>query len=252
MLKTLAAYIKEYKKPSIATPIFMILEVMMEMMIPYLFASLIDDGVQKGDMGHILAVGGVMVVIAGVGLFAGVMGGIYGAKASTGFAKNLRKGMFDNIQTFAFSNIDKFSTAGLVTRLTTDVTNVQNSYQMILRMCMRAPVSLVLAMIMSFVISAKMASIYLIAMILLSCVLAFIISHAMKYFSAAFPKYDELNASVQENVSAIRVVKAYVREDHEKKKFQAASNGIYNMFVKAEKTVAYNNPVMQITVYSMP
>ncbi len=206
MLKTLAAHIKEYKKPSIATPIFMILEVMMEMMIPYLFASLIDDGVQKGNMKHILAIGGIMVVIAGVGLFAGVMGGIYGAKASTGFAKNLRKGMFDNIQTFAFSNIDKFSTAGLVTRLTTDVTNVQNSYQMILRMCMRAPVSLVLAMVMSFVISAKMASIY--------------------------------------------VVKAYVRENHEKDKFQAASNGIYNMFVKAEKTVAYNSPVMQITVYT--
>ena len=222
----------------------------MEMMIPYLFASLIDDGVQKGNMKHILTIGGIMVVIAGVGLFAGVMGGIYGAKASTGFAKNLRKGMFDNIQTFAFSNIDKFSTAGLVTRLTTDVTNVQNSYQMILRMCMRAPVSLVLAMVMSFVISAKMASIYLVAMILLSCVLAFIIAHAMKYFSAAFPKYDELNASVQENVSAIRVVKAYVRENHEKDKFQAASNGIYNMFVKAEKTVAYNSPVMQITVYT--
>ncbi len=250
MLKTLAAHIKECKKPSIATPIFMILEVMMEMMIPYLFASLIDDGVQKGNMKHILTIGGIMVVIAGVGLFAGVMGGIYGAKASTGFAKNLRKGMFDNIQTFAFSNIDKFSTAGLVTRLTTDVTNVQNSYQMILRMCMRAPVSLVLAMVMSFVISAKMASIYLVAMILLSCVLAFIIAHAMKYFSAAFPKYDELNASVQENVSAIRVVKAYVRENHEKDKFQAASNGIYNMFVKAEKTVAYNSPVMQITVYT--
>lgn len=201
-------------------------------------------------MKHILTIGGIMVVIAGVGLFAGVMGGIYGAKASTGFAKNLRKGMFDNIQTFAFSNIDKFSTAGLVTRLTTDVTNVQNSYQMILRMCMRAPVSLVLAMVMSFVISAKMASIYLVAMILLSCVLAFIIAHAMKYFSAAFPKYDELNASVQENVSAIRVVKAYVRENHEKDKFQSASNGIYNMFVKAEKTVAYNSPVMQITVYT--
>ena len=250
MLKTLAAHIKEYKKPSIATPIFMILEVMMEMMIPYLFASLIDDGVQKGNMKHILTIGGIMVVIAGVGLFAGVMGGIYGAKASTGFAKNLRKGMFDNIQTFAFSNIDKFSTAGLVTRLTTDVTNVQNSYQMILRMCMRAPVSLVLAMVMSFVISAKMASIYLVAMILLSCVLAFIIAHAMKYFSAAFPKYDDLNASVQENVSAIRVVKAYVRENHEKDKFQSASNGIYNMFVKAEKTVAYNSPVMQITVYT--
>ncbi len=250
MLKTLAAYIKEYKKPSIMTPIFMILEVLMEMMIPYLFASLIDDGVQKGDMGHIVSIGGIMVVIAGVGLFAGIMGGVYGAKASTGFAKNLRKGMFDNIQTYAFSNIDKFSTAGLVTRLTTDVTNVQNSYQMILRMCMRAPVSLVLAMVMSFVISGRMASIFLVAMILLACVLAFIISHAMKYFSAAFPKYDELNASVQENVSAIRVVKAYVREDHEKKKFQAASNGIYNMFLKAEKTVAYNSPVMQITVYT--
>lgn len=250
MIKTLAAYIKEYKKPSIATPCFMILEVLMEMLIPYMLSSLIDEGVQKGNMNHILTVGGLMVIIAGVGLFAGIMGGIYGAKASTGFAKNLRKGMFDNIQTYAFSNIDKFSTAGLVTRLTTDVTNVQNTYQMLLRMCMRAPVSLICAMAMSFFINVRIATIFLAAMILLSCVLAFIISHATKYFNAAFPKYDELNASVQENVSAIRVVKAYVREDYEKSKFKKASSNIYNMFVKAEKTVAYNSPVMQVTVYT--
>lgn len=250
MIKTLAAYIKEYKKPSIATPCFMILEVLMEMLIPYLLSSLIDDGVQKGNMNHILAVGGIMVVIAGIGLFAGIMGGIYGAKASTGFAKNLRKGMFDNIQTYAFSNIDKFSTAGLVTRLTTDVTNVQNTYQMLIRMCMRAPVSLICAMAMSFFINARIATIFLIAMLLLAGILVFIISHATRYFNEAFPKYDELNASVQENVSAIRVVKAYVREDYEKNKFKKASSNIYNMFVKAEKTVAYNNPVMQVTVYT--
>ena len=250
MIKTLGAYVKEYKRSSIATPFFMILEVLMEMLIPYLLSSLIDDGVQKGDMGHILAVGGCMVVIAAVGLFAGIMGGIYGAKASTGFAKNLRKGMFDRIQTYAFSNIDKFSTAGLVTRLTTDVTNVQNTYQMLLRMCMRAPVSLICAMAMSFFINARIATIYLIALIILAGILAVIIGYATKYFSAAFPKYDELNASVQENVSAIRVVKAYVREDYEKDKFKKASRNIYNMFTKAEKTVAYNSPVMQITVYT--
>lgn len=250
MLRTLGAYVKEYKRASIATPFFMILEVLMEMLIPYLLSSLIDDGVQKGDMGHILAVGGCMVVIAAVGLFAGIMGGVYGAKASTGFAKNLRKGMFDRIQTYAFSNIDKFSTAGLVTRLTTDVTNVQNTYQMLLRMCMRAPVSLICAMAMSFFINARIATIYLIALIILAGILAVIIGYATKYFSAAFPKYDELNASVQENVSAIRVVKAYVREDYEKDKFKKASRNIYNMFTKAEKTVAYNSPVMQITVYT--
>lgn len=250
MLKTLGAYVKEYKRASIATPFFMILEVLMEMLIPYMLSTLIDNGVEKGDMGYILMIGGIMVVIAAVGLFAGIMGGVYGAKASTGFAKNLRKGMFDNIQTYAFSNIDKFSTAGLVTRLTTDVTNVQNTYQMLLRMCMRAPVSLILAMVMSFIISPRIAGIYLIALVILSCILAVIISHATKYFNAAFPKYDELNASVQENVSAIRVVKAYVREDYENKKFKKASNNIYNIFVKAEKTVAYNNPVMQVTVYT--
>ena len=250
MLKTLGAYVKEYKRASIATPFFMILEVLMEMLIPYLLSSLIDNGVEKGDMGYILMIGGCMVVIAAVGLFAGIMGGIYGAKASTGFAKNLRKGMFDNIQTYAFSNIDKFSTAGLVTRLTTDVTNVQNTYQMLLRMCMRAPVSLICAMIMSFIISPRIAFIYLIALVILSCILAVIIGHATKYFNAAFPKYDELNASVQENVSAIRVVKAYVREDYEKKRFSKAAQNIYDVFVKAESLVVYNSPLMQFTVYA--
>lgn len=249
MIKTLAAHIKEYKKASIVTPIFMILEVMMETLIPFLMATLVDDGINKGNLNHVYRVGGLMIVFALVGLFAGLMGGKYGAKASAGFAKNLREGMYKNIQTFSFSNIDKFSTAGLVTRLTTDVTNVQNAYQMLLRMCMRAPVTIICAMAMSFYYNTKIASIYLIVVILLGGVLAVIISKADRYFKAAFPKYDELNASVQENVSAIRVVKAYVREDHEQKKFKKASHNIYNMFVKAENVIVFNSPAMQFAVY---
>ena len=210
MLKTLGAQVKEFKKASIATPIFMILEVIMEMIIPLMMASIIDNGVEKGDLHHIYVVGAFMVVAAAIGLFAGIMGGKYGAKASAGFAKNLRQAMFENIQEYSFSNIDKFSTAGLVTRLTTDVTNLQNAYQMILRMCMRAPASMIIAMIMSFYINARLASIYLVAVILLGTCLFLIMRSATKYFEQAFPKYDELNASVQENVSAIRVVKAYV------------------------------------------
>ena len=223
MIKTLAKYIKEYRKSSIATPIFMIMEVVMEMLIPFFMASLVDDGINKGDVKHVVVVGLLMLVAAAVGLLMGVLGAKYGAKASTGFAKNLRKGMYDNIQTFSFSNIDKFSTAGLVTRLTTDVTNVQNAYQMLLRMCMRAPASLICAMAMSFYFSRKIALIYLAAVIVLGGILALIISRAHKYFKVAFPKYDELNASVQENVSGIRVVKAYVREDYEESKFKKAS-----------------------------
>lgn len=249
MIKTLAAHIKEYKKASIATPFFMILEVIMETLIPFLMATLVDDGINKGNLNHVYRIGALMVVFAIIGLFAGLMGGKYGAKASAGFAKNLREDMYKNIQTFAFSNIDKFSTAGLVTRLTTDVTNVQNAYQMLLRMCMRAPVTIICAMAMSFYYNTKIASIYLIVVILLGGVLAIIISRADRYFKAAFPKYDELNASVQENVSAIRVVKAYVREDHEKKKFKKASHNIYNMFVKAENVIVYNSPAMQFAVY---
>ena len=249
MIKTLAAHIKEYKKASIATPFFMILEVIMETLIPFLMATLVDDGINKGNLNHVYRIGALMLVFAVIGLFAGLMGGKYGAKASAGFAKNLREDMYKNIQTFAFSNIDKFSTAGLVTRLTTDVTNVQNAYQMLLRMCMRAPVTIICAMTMSFYYNTKIASIYLIVVILLGGVLAIILSRAGRYFKAAFPKYDELNASVQENVSAIRVVKAYVREDHEKKKFKKASHNIYNLFVKAENVIVFNSPAMQFAVY---
>lgn len=249
MIKTLAAHIKEYKKASIATPFFMILEVIMETLIPFLMATLVDDGINKGNLNHVYRIGALMLVFAVIGLFAGLMGGKYGAKASAGFAKNLRADMYKNIQTFAFSNIDKFSTAGLVTRLTTDVTNVQNAYQMLLRMCMRAPVTIICAMAMSFYYNTKIALIYLIVVILLGGVLAIIISRAGRYFKAAFRKYDELNASVQENVSAIRVVKAYVREDHEKKKFKKASHNIYNLFVKAENVIVFNSPAMQFAVY---
>ncbi len=249
MLKILGAQVKEFKKASILTPIFMILEVIMETVIPLLMASIIDDGVEAGNMQHIYTVGAWMVVAAAVGLFAGMMGGKFGARASTGFARNLREAMFVNIQNYSFSNIDKFSTAGLVTRLTTDVTNLQNAYQMLLRMCMRAPASMICAMVMAFTINARLASIYLIAVIILGICLFLIMNNATKYFQQAFPKYDELNASVQENVSAIRVVKAYVREDYETEKFHKASQNIYKIFVKAEKNLSFNAPLMQFTVY---
>ena len=250
MIRTLLKEVKEYKRASIATPLFMLLEVLMETLIPFLMASIIDDGVNAGDIGHIYRVGGLMVAAAAVGLFAGMAGGRYGAKASAGFAKNLRESMFNHIQTFSFANIDKFSTAGLVTRLTTDVTNLQNAYQMILRMFTRAPASMICAMVMAFNINARLSSIYLAAVIILGVILFFIIRHATGFFQQAFPKYDELNASVQENVSAVRVVKAYVREEQETSKFQRASQNIYNIFVKAECNVIVNAPLMMFTVYT--
>ena len=250
MIKTLAKQIKEFKAASIATPLFMILEVLMEMIIPYLMASIIDKGVNTGDIHHIYKVGGIMVVAAVIGLFAGMMGGRFGAKASAGFARNLREAMFNNIQTFSFSNIDKFSTAGLVTRMTTDVTNIQNAYQMILRMFTRAPASMICAMVMAFTINARLACIYLVAVIILGILLFLIMSHATKYFQQAFPKYDDLNESVQENVSAIRVVKAYVREEQETSKLRRASENIYNIFVKAETNLVFNAPMMQTAVYT--
>ena len=203
-----------------------------------------------GDTRHIYIMGVWMIVAALFGLLTGCLGAKYGAKAAMGFGKNLRAAMFRNIQTFSFANIDRFSSASLVTRMTTDVTNIQNAYMMLLRMAMRAPASIICAMAMSFFISPRLATIYLIAVIVLGALLLFISKAAMKYFDRAFKRYDDLNESVQENVSAIRVVKAYVREDYEKKKFKNASNNIYRIFVKAEKTVAYNNPVMQITVYT--
>ena len=250
MIRTLLKEVKEYKAASIATPIFMILEVLFETLIPFLMASIIDKGVNTGDIHHIYKVGGIMIGAAFLGLLAGMAGGRYGAKASTGFAKNLRNTMFDHIQTYSFANIDHFSTAGLVTRLTTDVTNVQNAYQMVLRMMMRAPASMICAMVMAFTINARLASIYLVAVLILGTILFFIIRHATAYFQQAFPKYDALNASVQENVSAIRVVKAYVREEQETSKFQRASKNIYDIFVRAEKNVVWNAPIMMFTVYA--
>ena len=249
MVKKILGELHEFKLPSIITPICMIGEVIAEMIIPILMGRIVDLGINGADMGYIIRTGLMMIVVALFGLFAGLGGAYFGAKASTGLARNLRKKMFDNIQTFSFANIDKFSSSGLVTRLTTDVTNIQNSYQMILRMAMRAPASMVIALIMSFVINARLASIYLIAVIGLGCFIAFIMSKATKYFKAVFEKYDRLNESVQENVSAIRVVKAYVREDYEKAKFKTAALNIFEMFVKAEKVVTLNGPVMTATVY---
>ena len=250
MIRTIAKEIREYKWASITTPLFMLLEVLMETLIPYLMASIIDKGVNAGDIGHIYRIGGLMIVAAAIGLLAGMAGGRFGAKASAGLAKNLRESMFGHIQTFSFANIDKFSTAGLVTRLTTDISNIQNAYQMVLRMMMRAPSSMICALIMAFAINRRLASIYLIAVVFLGIILFFIIRHATRYFQMAFPKYDELNASVQENVSAIRVVKAYVREEHETSRFRKASENIYRIFVKAEHNIIVNAPLMQFTVYT--
>lgn len=250
MIKTLGKQLKEFRKDSILTPCFMIIEVIMEMVIPLMMASIIDKGVNVGDIHHIYKMGVYMVVAAAIGLWAGIMGGKYGARASAGFARNLRKGMYENIQTFSFANIDKFSTAGLVTRMTTDVTNIQNAYQMMLRMCIRALFSLICAMCMSFFISPRLASIYLCAVLILGSILGCIIYFATRYFNQVFPKYDDLNESVQENVSAIRVVKAFVREDYERTRFTTASGSLYNMFVKAERVVSMNAPVMMATVYT--
>lgn len=249
MIKTLAKHIKGFVKESVMTPLFMILEVVAEMLIPLIMSSMIDEGINEGNMQHIIMTGLLMGACALIGLFGGVMGGIYGAKASAGFARNLRMAMFENIQTYSFANIDKYSTAGLVTRLTTDVTNIQNAYQMILRMCFRAPFSLIIAMTMTFIINAKLACIYLIAIVFLAVVLGFLLKVTYKYFSQVFEKYDELNASIQENVSAIRVVKSFVREDYEVKKFNRATNNLYRLFVKAENAMVSVSPLMMMTVY---
>ncbi len=250
IIKVLGTQVKEFKKDSILTPIFMVAEVIMETLIPVMMAFIIDQGVEAGNMKNILLMGALMVLAAAISLTVGFLGGKYGASASTGFARNLREAMFEKIQTYSFSNIDKFSTAGLVTRMTTDVTNIQNAYQMILRMCTRAPSSLIFAMIMAFLISPKLASVYLIAVIFLGFCLFMIIRSATDRFDKVFRKYDDMNASVQENVSGIRVVKAYVREDYENKKFRKASTNVYNLFVNAEKILSWNNPLMQFTVYA--
>lgn len=249
MLRTLGKQIKEYKKASILTPVFVTCEVIMELLIPILMAKIIDDGIGKGNDTLIYKVGALMAVLAMLSLLFGILNGKYAAEASTGFAKNLRKGMYENIQNFSFSNIDKYSTAGLVTRMTTDVTNVQNAYQMIIRMCARAPMMLIIAVIMSISISPKLSMIFIVAIIFLGGCLALIIYSAFGVFDKVFKKYDNVNASVQENVNAIRVVKAYVREDYENKKFNRAIEEVYRLFVKAESRVTLNNPVMMVTVY---
>lgn len=250
MIKRILAEVKEYKLVSILTPVFMIIEALMEMLIPYQMATIIDSGVNAGNLSVILRTGGIMIALAFTGLVAGVLGGITAAKASTGMGKNLRKAMFDNILKFNFANIDKFSTAGLITRLTTDVSTIQMGYQMTLRMMMRAPASLIIALVMAFVISPRIATVYLGAVFVLGIIMFLIIRRATAYFKQAFPKYDDLNASVQENVSAIRVVKAYVREEEEVKKFKRASDALYRIFYKAEGVTTYIAPAMTSVVYS--
>ncbi len=249
MLKPLLAQVKEFKRASILTPVFVVLEVVMELAIPMMMASIIDNGVDKGDMAHVARIGAIMACMALLSLAFGVAAGRLAARASSGFARNLRRSMFANIQTFAFSNLDKYSTSGLITRMTTDVTNVQNAYQMILRMCVRAPSMLVCALFMAFSINAKLSLVFLAAIPFLALCLVFITKNAHAAFLQVFRRYDDLNASVQENLSAIRVVKSYVREDHEVNKFQSACNQVYRLFVKAERTLAFNAPVMQFTVY---
>ncbi|WP_310603166.1 ABC transporter ATP-binding protein [Anaerosporobacter sp.] len=249
MLKTLLAEVKEYKRDSLLAPVFIILEVIMEIIIPIMMASIIDNGVEKGNIRHVCIMGICMIVVAMLSLSFGVLSGRAAANASTGFAKNIRNAMFGNIQNYSFANIDKYSTAGLVTRLTTDVTNVQNAYQMVIRMCARAPFMLIFAMVMAFVINSRLALIFLGAITFLGIILFIIVKNAFPIFQKVFQKYDDLNASVQENINAARVVKAYVREDYEISKFQKACTNVYTMFVKAEKLLTYNSPAMQLAMY---
>lgn len=254
MIKTLSKYIKEYKSATVLTPMFMVLEVIFETVIPIFMGWIIQYGIkgnnETGDMPYILKMGGIMFVLVILAFISGVMGAVFGSISSCGFAKNLRKGMYERIQTFSFSNIDKFSTSGLITRMTTDVTNVQNAFQMILRMAFRAPVSMIFALVMTYIICPEVANIYLVAVILLAAALALIMLAAKKYFTQVFEKYDELNETVEENVNAIRVVKAFVREDYESNELKIAAGKIYKMFVKAENAVILNAPVMQITIFS--
>ena len=250
MLRELAKHIKEFKTASLLTVMFILGEVVFELLIPYMMTFIIDRGVMKGDYGAVVKYGSVMIGLAILGLLCGVVAGLFAAKASSGFARNLREAMFRNIQNFSFSNIDNFSTASLVTRLTTDITNIQNAYQMVLRMLMRAPATLVFALIMTVTISGRMSIIFFIATFFLSLALIIIMTSAVRLFNQVFEKYDALNANVQENISGIRVVKSYVQEDREISKFEVAVTNIYRLFVKAESRIVLNNPLMILTVYA--
>lgn len=250
MIKRILQEVKEYRKASFLAPIFMVGEVVLEISLPFLMSFIIDKGVSQGDMTEVTKYGVIMIVAAFGSLFCGAMSGKYAAYASAGFAKNLRRAMFYNIQDFSFHNIDKFSTAGLVTRLMTDVTNIQNAYQMVLRMCVRAPLTLVCAMAMTFVINAELSMVFLYAIAFLGIVLIFIMKFAHPIFLQVFNRYDDLNASVQENITNMRVVKAYVKEDYEISKFNKASYNIYRMFKKAENILIFNSPAMQLSMYA--
>ena len=250
MIKKLMSYIGEFKRDTILSPTFVTLEVFLEVLLPTLMALVIDNGVETGDMNYVMKMGLIMLVVAMLSLAAGTLSGVFAAKASMGFGRNLRRGMFDNIQDFAFRNIDHFSTAGLVTRMTTDVTNVQNAYQMLVRMFVRAPIMMISALIMCVKINARISLVFLAALVFLGLVLSFVIRRAFPLFNEMFRGYDSLNASVQENLTGIRVVKAYVREDHENDKFCKATDRLKNLSVHAEKLVIMNQPVMQLTVYT--
>ncbi len=250
MLKTLSAQIGQYKRASILTPIFTSLEVVMEVLIPYVTAKLIDLGINAGDLGNVYRYGAIMLAMACLSLFFGIKAGQFSAYASSGFAANLRSAMYRNIQTFSFSDIDKFSTSGLVTRMTTDVSNLQNAYQQLLRISVRAPFRMLSSIIMCFIIDVRMSLIFVIAMVVLSVFLYFLISRVAGLFKQVFERYDQLNGSVQENVAAIRVVKAFVREDHENKKFSAAAEALYRLYVRTEGLMALNHPVMNLVVYA--
>ena len=250
MIKKLMSYIGEFKKDTILSPVFVTLEVFLEVLLPTLMALVIDNGVETGDMNYVMKMGLIMLVVAMLSLAAGTLSGVFAARASMGFGRNLRRGMFDNIQDFAFQNIDHFSTAGLVTRMTTDVTNVQNAYQMLVRMFVRAPIMMISALVMCVRINARISLIFLGALVFLGLVLSFVIKRAFPLFNKMFRGYDSLNASVQENLTGIRVVKAYVREDHENDKFCKATDNLKNLSIHAEKLVIMNQPVMQLTVYT--
>ncbi len=249
MLKTLLKQIGEYKKEAVITPVFTVLEVVAELLVPFVIASLIDNGIETGNLRNVCLYGLLMIFLAFLGLAFGILAGRFAASASSGFACNLRQGMFENIQKFSFSNIDKFSTAGLVTRMTTDVTNLQMAFQMCLRIALRAPLMLICSMVMCLLINARLSMIFLAAIVVLAAALALIMSRAMNIFSRVFHRYDDLNASVQEKISAIRVVKAFVREDYENRKFRKAAENLCGLFVSAEKLQALNLPVMMFIVY---
>ena len=249
MLKTLIKQIGSFKTASILTPIFIALEVVMGVLIPYVTSWIIDEGIAKSHLGNVYKYGAIMLVLAAMSMLFGILAGRFSAIASSGFARNLREAMFRNIQTFSFSNIDKFSSSGLVTRMTTDVNNLQNAFQMLLRVSVRAPLNLVFAIFMCVFINTKMSTIFIIALVVLGTALYLIISRTVKLFQQVFKKYDDLNNVVQENVSAIRVVKAFVREDYENKKFSKAARALYGLFVKTESLMALNHPVMMIVVY---